>query len=158
MPYYDIVDALPPPYNSGTFTRINAQYATVTTSGTNETDLYTYTIPANTLINNGDGLNIQFTALMTDNAVNHITRYWLDGTNQHTATLTAAQPYTFNVRVVKISTTEAINITEILNGDPTVQIANSLDFTAPIQIKFTGECPTTGTIQTYLMTVDLQKT
>lgn len=155
-PYYT-AEPMPTPATSGDYTRLNVQYTDVTTSGTSETDLYLYTIPANTLSNNGDTLQIKFGVIKSGTTGTAIIRFYLDGTNQLGA-FTELQYQAWTIQIIRTSSSTARIIFELTpetGQDTTIfQTANTLNFTTTIPLKFTGECQTGDTEQTYSMTID----
>lgn len=157
----------PPYYTPGTagtidnkYTRINAQYAVITTSGTTETDLYTYTLPANALPTNGSGLTIKFVTQNTaGNGDDHRIRFYIDAVQQFTANSNISpDEIIWTITLIRISSTQlAMQATTEIGssgGIYNIQTAGSLDFTDTIPIKFTGKCEIDGVIQTYFMTID----
>lgn len=156
-PYYTAEPMPTPPAGTGNYTRLNVQYADVTTSGTSETDLYLYTIPANTLTTNGDTLQIKFAIIKSGTNNPATVRYYFDGTNQLGA-FTELQYQAWTIQIIRTSSSTARIIFELTpetGQDTTVfQTVNSLDFTATIATKFTGEAQTGDALQTYSMTVD----
>ena len=156
----------PPYYTPGTpgtinnkYTRLNAQYTAVQTSGTTETDLYTYTLPANSLTTNGDGILITFCTQAPDSTVNNTLRFYFNAVQQFTDTIDTGEAIiTHKLEILRISTTEVKITTHQVYASGTnftqIQTVNSLDFTNTIPIKFTGQCPNPGQLQTYFMTID----
>lgn len=155
-PYYK-PEPMPTPTTSGDYTRLNVQYTDLTTSGTSETDLYLYTIPANTLSQNGDTLQIKFGVIKSGINNPAVVRYYFDGTNQLGA-FTELQYQAWTIQIIRTSSTTARIIFELTpetGQDTTIfQTVNSLDFTATIATKFTGEAQTGDALQTYSMTID----
>lgn len=155
----------PPYYNltsRNTNSRILALQAVITTSGTTEENLYTYNIPENTLQKNGDGLIIQFFTNQDEAGVNHVIRFYINNIGVNSKNDQVNTMRNTKVTIVKKSDTKAeISVQEWgydQYGKPNTFEQTGLDFTAPIPIKFTGECDTPpGTITTQLMTIDKQK-
>lgn len=156
----------PPYYTPGTqglntnkYTRINTQLTTVQTSGTTETDLYLYTIPANTLINDGDLLKITFVAVQNTPAESHEQRFYFNGTQQFNMDEELNTYTIIEITILKKASTTALMqfqgyTIDIGKGQPYIQIDATIDFTIPIPIKFTGQCTGLAFIQTYYMTID----
>ena len=158
---------LPPYYTPGTqgtidnkYTRLNTQYAPIATSGTSETDLYTYTIPANTLTQNGDTIQIKFTCIKTGINDPLVIQFYINGTSQMTKYFEI--PWlTWDVQIIRISTTQVQVVYQATpeSGQDSVEIQTTagLDFTATIPIKFTAEAATGDSGQTYQQTTSMQK-
>jgi hypothetical protein len=92
------------------------------TSGTGETDLHTYTTPANTLGNNGEFLEWETAGIINPSAVNDagtitLRVYWAGTEIIETVSLSAvANPYSVKVKVVRTSSSNAVVKVEIIGG------------------------------------------
>lgn len=156
-PYYTPEPIPTPPAGTGDYTRLNVQYAAVTTSGTSETDLYLYTIPANTLTQNGDTIQIKFTCIKTGINAALVLQFYIAGGSQMTK-YHEIPWITWDVQIIRISTTQVQVVYQATPeaGQDSVEIQTTagLDFTTTIAIKFTGQAATGDTGQTYQMTID----
>lgn len=124
----------------------------ISTSGTSETDLYTYTIPANTLVNNGDKLifNVCLQSNASGSTTSHI-KFYIGGTNLGEGGTTLGTTYyshTFKCTIVKTSSTAFKGIIEgVFNGSfsptPFCQIiGGTLTYSSTNIFKITGQCAT----------------
>lgn len=157
-PYYEIVPTPPIPTGGGDYKRLNARYDEVTTVGTTETDLYEYEIPANTLINNGDTLEIHYTFTITGATDDHITRLYFNNILEWAPNHNNGDQFTYKAQIMKDSTNTAKFTMQPWGfgalGSPQLETQISLDFTQEIPIKFTGQCTGTATIKTFSLTID----
>lgn len=161
----------PPYYTPGTtetiqnkYTRLNAQFNEVLTSGTTETTMYEYNLPPNTLPTNGDGIHLLFCSQNTaGNGDSHLHRIYINNVVQFgVENLVSPNDTVIDLTLIRISTTQlkllmqAYGSTATAGGKPTVNIqtVNSLDFTAIIPIKITADCAGAGVVQTYFQTID----
>lgn len=147
---------------SSNFAKVYASVATVTTSGTSETDAYTYTIPANTLAANGDQMKYE---LVTSNGlpsgVAHTIRFYLNGTGYTNDTeYTNGEVRTIVIVTRTSSTTADIELQmwgpSDTYGVPVIVQATGLDWTISMATKFTMQAPTSSSISTYHISVNKQ--
>lgn len=155
----------PPYYTPGTtptptenYSRLNEQHAATQTSGTSETDLYLYTIPANTLTNNGDELTIKYAYLISTTGTSMLTLIYINGSAQHAFDVSgsAPKPFYITIQATRISSTQLQTIATLQQTSTTavsIQTVSTLDFTTTIAFKITGTCGT-GVLQTYQLTID----
>jgi len=120
-------------------------YTDAANSGTSETDLYTFTLPANALINNGDKLEILYSVYVTDNVASNIIALYFGNSSlsQLYADALSTTNETVNYKFLLIRTSSSTlryNL-NIESGDYH-SYANydlsSLDFTTTQVIKVTG--------------------
>lgn len=147
------------PGGGGTFSRVYANVTTIPTVGTTETTFYTYTIPANSLTQTGDGYELQFVAIYTENTEDHIFRFKVGGVTQQAYTLNDTGWAKISVQIIRNSPTSIYVIPQLQGGievgEPVVQQV-TVDFTTTIALTFTGQCTGIATINAYTLTVDKQ--
>lgn len=127
-----------------------------TAADTNEADLITYTVPANTLISTGKGVRLTAWGSFANNANNKTLKLYWNGTNCVTVGPTASANTTWRVEidVVRTGTTNAkvkgcaIYSTVTATGG---NLAVTSDFTTALIIKVTG---TNGTASASDITMD----
>lgn len=132
---------------------LNSNTTSASNAGTTETDLMSYTLPANTLAVTGDSLEIDAGFTFANNANNKTVKLYLNGQFLYTSNTKAHQAGGMQVRVVvarNASNTAKVTVSATSNGsnDPfPIAFGNafsqgSLDFTASQIIKGTGQSGT----------------
>lgn len=133
---------------------LNSQYTTAQNSGTSETDMYTYTMPANTLDADGKSMSFEIDGELNDNtATAQIKLYFAGNTTLNTGAVninTALTAYRITGRVVRTSSTTA-HVTYHMKAlglatDEFLSYNNltSLDFTATNIFKITAQAGGAG--------------
>jgi hypothetical protein len=156
--------------SGGSFSFLDKQYTTTQNSGTSQTDLYTYTIPANTLTTNGDIIDIESAGFFTDATATmdlqiHFNGSSIEGTNP--LTLTGTTHWSVKGRIIRTSSSTSRSTVTFTIGDGTGQqctgnaSSTSLDFTSGIVLKITatagGAGASTGDILGHLWTVEFKR-
>lgn len=154
----------------GSSSFLNKQYTTTQNSGTSQTDLYTYTIPANTLTTDGDIIDVESAGFYTDATATMDLQLMLNGSSiEGTSPLTLAGTAHWSVtsRIIRTSSSTARSTTTFSVGDGTGReytgnaTVSSLDFTSGIIIKITGTAGgaggSTGDILGHLWTVEFKR-
>lgn len=72
-------------------------------TGTSETDLYSYTTPANTLANNGEKIEFKYKASITDGATTSSFKIYFGGSLINTSTYSSNQPITITGSIIRVS-------------------------------------------------------
>jgi hypothetical protein len=151
---------------------LDKQYTTVQNSGTSTTDLYTYTIPGNTLSTDGDIIEFKtggflIDATSTPNILISLNGSTLLGTG--VITIASTNHYTITGTIIRTGSTTARYITKIEMSDASgtskvivgVSQVTSLDFTAGNTLTLVGTASgagaSTGDIQGYLWTVEFKR-
>lgn len=159
-PYY--TPATTTPTGIGGYERLFWDGTINTTSGTTETDLYIYNLPANTLTTNGDSITIEWVGVNTVPAENHITRFYLNDIGEGAFTETVTGDFIWRVKIVRQNSVGILITVQMWQeggtqvGKPDVVVDSPYDFATPIEIKFTGQCTGLATIQTHTITIDKQ--
>jgi hypothetical protein len=135
-------------------------YSDVSNSDSSETDLYTFTLPANSLINNGDKLEIFYSVYVTDNVASNIIALYFGNSSLSTlyadALSTTNETVNYKLLLIRTSsstlrynlTIESSDYHAYLNYD-----LSSLDFTTTQVIKVTGTGTTSGVIVAKMGTI-----
>jgi len=140
---------------SSTFVRVPGVlkdfYTDASTSGTGETDLYSYTVPANTLINNGDKLifNITITSVISSATSTYIKCYF----GGDFITIVNGENFTYPngilhiiIEIIKTGTSSLriIGIPNSIGITSTLDYENvtGVNFSISNIIKVTGQCAT----------------
>ena len=115
-------------------------YTDASTSGTGETDLYTYTLPANKLANNGDKLNIYYA--LSNTAISGSNAFYFGGTSLYTSSFVSAiSLFVFEIKIIRV-TSSTMRVSVINHYDNTIYTnylsVTGLDFTTTNVIKITG--------------------
>ena len=156
-PYYTPGTTPTPPGANGNYTRIYTSFGTNQTSGTSETDIYTFTLPANSLNTIGDSLLIEYLAITNTGSNSHITRFYFDTVQQLAYDYTVENYLKWLLKITRNTNTSVlIDIIPIQQGNYQIQTEQqeTVDFTNTIPLKITGQCPTAGYIQAYYITID----
>ncbi|MDD5013674.1 MAG: hypothetical protein PHW73_01050 [Atribacterota bacterium] len=98
-------------------------YSDVSTSGTGETDLYSYTIPANTLVNNGDQIIANFTIRNDGSATStYFIKTYFAGSNISVGDAAWATNFVsiLKVSIIRVSSSVARMTVEFNNWDNSV--------------------------------------
>lgn len=144
---------------SSTFAKIYSSVSNVSTSGTTETDAYSFTIPANTLATDGDQIKYE---LVTENFTAgqaHTIRFYVDGTGLGGDTEYVNGEVITRVIVTRTSSTTADIELQMWGlsdtyGVPNVVFATGLDWTSNMATKFTMQAPSSGSITSHHVSVN----
>lgn len=144
---------------SSNFAKVYSSVSNVSTSGTTETDAYSFTIPANTLATDGDQLKFE---LVTENFTAgqpHTIRYYLFGTN-----FGLDVEYTNGEVITKVIVTRTSSSTADIElqmwgpsdtyGVPVISFATGLDWTASMVTKLTMQAPTSGSVTAHHVSIN----
>jgi hypothetical protein len=131
---------------SGGVEALNVQYTDVANSGTSETDLMSYTLPANQLLNVGDRIVIEAIFTTPANGNNKTLRFYFGSSTQSYSPSAIASGATLKSRITIIKTgasTQKI-VREFDTGFTTIPGVTTAGITdtATIVIKYTGESNT----------------
>jgi hypothetical protein len=136
-------------------------YADASTSSTDETDLYSYTVPANVLASNGDKLTAEYAGTITSATVGIIKIYFA-GTLIGTSSYADSDDdfFKINIEIIRISSSVArcsalITVTNDASKGTSVTSTEyveltSKDWTTTNILKITGEAQVSGSITTKL--------
>jgi hypothetical protein len=116
-------------------------YTDVSTSGTSETDLYSYTVPANTLTTNGDKLKVKFVIEGTSTAASAIIYFagiscFTSGANDYTG-----YSYVIDVLLIRVSSSIvriSVEGKSSAGNEQTYSELTSLDLTTTNIFKLAG--------------------
>jgi hypothetical protein len=118
-------------------------YTDASTSGTGETDLYSYTVPANTLANNGD--KIEFTIYIdVFSSGTPTTKLYFAGNAINLNTTESSTTYNFKITIIRTSSNHCRGM---ITGGTSVAYQpipidlGSLNWTTTNIIKITGQVP-----------------
>lgn len=113
MEYYLLIDSITGKYKrTYNVTRnLNTQYSAVNNSGTSETDIYTYPVPANIINSDGNKIEVITDGILVDNTATSLLKIYFAGTEiLNTTALSiglANSAYVIKVRVIRTSSTTA---------------------------------------------------
>lgn len=127
---------------------LNKQFSPVGNTGTSETDLYTYTLPANKLNSNGQTMHFEMSGLFNDATSTVAIQFYFAGTSfANTGALTISSTGIWSARgyIVRTNTTTAtawVTITNQFTTDKSYTFLGDLtglDFTSTNVFKVTGQ-------------------
>lgn len=146
---------------AGSSKTLDVQYTDASNSGTGETDLLSYTLPANTLLNVGDRVEVEAIFTTPSNADAKDLKFYF-GTYTHDYTSsTISSGTTIKVRFTIIKTASSAQrlmeeFTTTTSTKPGYATATQTD-TSTIVLKFTGQCDASTDITQRTMTVTYYK-
>lgn len=126
---------------------LNKQFTDVNNSGTSETDLYTYTLGANKLINNGASINFEMAGVFNDASATVNLQAYFGGNSIAGAgllTISGTGAWSIHGTIIRTGTTtaRAYTVMSIDNSTnkiySTMALLTGLDFTTTNIVKVTG--------------------
>jgi hypothetical protein len=149
---------------------LDKQYTTTSNSGTSITDMYTYTMPANTLTTDGDVVDFVTDGFLSDATTTpELTMQFNGSAMLGTGVITIPGTVHYNItgRIIRTSSTTARTTTVIRIGDGTGKVLvgngsfSTLDFTSGIVIRLLGQASgvgaSTGDILGHFWTVEFKR-
>jgi hypothetical protein len=156
--------------SGSSFTFLDKQYTTTQNSGTSTTDMYTYTVPANTLTTDGDMIDFETAGFLLDATTTPELVMQFNGSNllgTGVLTIPGTIHYRINGRIIRTSSTTTRTTLTIHIGDGNGKefVGNasnsSLDFTSGIVLRLLGTASgagaSTGDILGHLWTVEFKR-
>ncbi len=138
------------PGSESKFTRLNSTFSNQVTSGTSQTDTYPYTIPGNTLVNNGDLLRFIIWGDTQSPGGQQTVGFDLNGTINFNNGYFNGYPFIAEVKMMKVGTNLIRLFMSIIRGggncESSIITDGSIDLTASINQKWTIQCATSGSI------------
>lgn len=129
-------------YVDNAFQTLTTFYTDAANSGTIETDLYSYTIPANTIQANGKRVEAEYSVNILGTGGTKYLKAYFAGTALNLSATSAAANSKVNVTVIKTGTTTARAIVSITFDNSATRVTETdltgLDFTASNILKITG--------------------
>jgi hypothetical protein len=143
--------------NSASVQTLSSQYADASNVSTGETDLLSYTLPANTLVSDGDRIVIEAMFTTPSNGDSKDLKFYFGASSQDYTSSTIATGATIKSRITIIRTgsnTQRI-IREFDTGFTTIPgyTTAGVTDTSTIVIKYTGTCAASTDITQRMMTV-----
>lgn len=135
-----------------------AFFADASNVGSGETDLYSFVVPGNTLVTNGDKLVCRFGGIYNSPTAAQL-RFYFAGSNSALTSTAANQDWTLEVTLIRVSSSVArLIIKQICSFDDVtdaqIQEYTSLDFTTTQTLKITGQDASSGQITAKLGFID----
>lgn len=129
-------------YVDNAFQTLTTFYTDAANTGTTETDLYSYTIPANTIQANGKRVEAEYSVNILGTGGTKYLKAYFAGTALNLSATSAAASSKVNVTVIKTGTTTARALVSITFDNSATRITETdltgLNFTASNILKITG--------------------
>lgn len=144
--------------STGGVQTLNVQYTDASNSGSTETDLYTFSVPANTLTGSGEYLVAEYDGLF-NTPTSAVIKFYLNGSVSVFTGVSAVQRWHLKVKIIRTGTTTARHVA-MLTGDFNNQIgelindATGIDWTGSNTIKITGQDASSAQITAKMATVE----
>lgn len=156
------------PSGGSSYSFLDKQYTTVSNSGTSLTDLFTYTIPANTLNTDGDVIDFETAGYFNDATSTPLLTVEFNGgaiAGTSTITIPSSLQWTIKGRIIRStsSTARTTSVIHLSDGREftSVAVPSSVDYTNGINIKVMGQATgaggSTGDVQGLLWTVEFKR-